>query len=92
MLNLFSGAPQAAAAATKHRSKQTLSKSGTTLSTVSAGDYAGTPMAAGEAVPTKAAHAFNAPEAEQVLGLRRLLVKVVGAKDLADGGGPRPSW
>lgn len=36
-------------------------------------------------------HHFNAPDAEAVLGMRRLLVKVVSAKGLPDSTGPRRS-
>lgn len=41
--------------------------------------------------PTRSIHAFNAAEAETVLGLRRLLVKIVGAKDLPESVGARRS-
>ena len=41
--------------------------------------------------PTRSVHAFNAPDAEAILGLRRLLVKIVGAKDLPESQGMRRS-
>ena len=41
--------------------------------------------------PTRSVHAFNAPDAEAILGLRRLLVKIVGAKDLPESQGTRRS-
>ena len=97
MLNLFSGAPLAAAstATSKHRSRANVaSGGGATLATVSANSYASSSMAPSEGAGTAAkpsTHAFNAPEAESILGMRRLLVKIVGAKDLLDGGGARRS-
>ena len=42
-------------------------------------------------VPAQGAHNFNAPDAEAVLGLRRLLVKVIGAKDIPESSGSRRS-
>ena len=41
--------------------------------------------------PTRSVHAFNAPDAEAILGMRRLLVKIVGAKDLPESAGSRRS-
>ena len=96
MLNLFSGTPVAAASTQqKHKRKNDItSGSSGTAATVSAS----TALSAGPGSDSltgpqvaRSAHAFNAPEAEQVLGLRRLLVKIVGAKDLPGGTGARRS-
>ena len=104
MLGLFSGANAAAAvgaqqrpsgagnAAGAHHKRRNNNigsgKASTAAPTIAASDVL---MTADGSAPTRSIHAFNAPEAETVLGLRRLLVKVVGAKDLPESVGARRS-
>ena len=87
MLNLFNnpsaGNASAAPQAKQHRRQNITSAGGAAAATVSA-SQALTASGGTEAPAPRVAHAFNAPEAEQVLGLRRLLVKVVGARDLPE--------
>ena len=64
------------------------SKLAVTAPTVAASDVL---VPANGAAPTRSVHAFNAPDAEEVLKLRRLLVKVIAAKDLPESVGARRS-
>ena len=98
MLGLFAGNSAAAANAVvakesgakprPHGRKNVQKPGGAAAPTLAAQDVLTT---ADGSAPTRSIHAFNAPEAETVLGLRRLLVKVVGAKDLPDSVGARRS-
>ena len=94
MLGLFSGAPVPPAAANvappqrKARKNVTAGSTGV-APTVAASDVLTT--AGGTKPRATSVHAFNAPDAEAILGMRRLLVKVVGAKDLPESAGARRS-
>ena len=85
MLNLF-GTPEPTN--TNARGRQNVSVGGATAATVPATKGGGERR---DGLKPRDNHAFNAPEAEQVLGLRRLLVKVIGARDLAESNGTRRS-
>ena len=84
-----SGAANASGGAHKRRNNHVGGgKAATAAATMAASDVL---MTADGSAPTRSIHAFTAPEAETVLGLRRLLVKVVGAKDLPESVGARRS-
>ena len=85
MLSLF-GTPDPTNA--NARGRQNVSVGGATAATVPATKGGGERR---DGTKSRDNHAFNAPEAEQVLGLRRLLVKVIGARDLAESNGTRRS-
>ena len=97
MLGLFSGAsvPPASAKANaaanppRQKSRKNTSSGSTAVATtMAASDVLST---VDGSAPTRSVHAFNAPDAEAILGMRRLLVKIVGAKDLPESAGSRRS-
>ena len=100
MLNLFSGGPAApaanaragAAAAKPHQRKNVAGQAaGLVASTVAASEVVLAEKGRGSPAPQRAAHAFSGPDVEAILSLRRLLVKLVAAKDLPDSQGARRS-
>ena len=89
MLGLFQGTPLGQSNVEKSkqpRRKQHGGGGGGVAATVAASEMS--PAAGGA---KRGLSSFNAAEAEEVLGLRRLLVKIVGARDLPDKVGSRRS-
>ena len=68
----------------KQKANRTSQRTGA-ANTVKANDLLANPSEL--AAPSRAAHHFNAPDAEAVLGLRRLLIKVVGASHIPESAG-----
>jgi hypothetical protein len=90
MLGLFTGQNAAAAVAPPQQRKARKNQvaGGSAAPTIAASDVL---TSVNGGAPTRSVHAFNAPEAEAILGLRQLLVKIVGAKDLPESAGSRRS-